>query len=69
VTAPLGTGIIRAYHLFQLPALSPATSRIAERHGSKTNRMRTSLRPRDPGRSSFRFAIFELVMVLTTGPG
>jgi hypothetical protein len=24
-------GIIRAYHLFQFPALSPATSRIAER--------------------------------------
>jgi hypothetical protein len=50
------------YHLLQLAALSPATSRIAERHGSKTNRMRTSLRPREPGRSSFRLAIFELVM-------
>src|SRR5207247_5622295 len=49
------------------PDLSPATRRIAERHGSKTSRMRTSLVPLEPGRSSFKFLIFEPVIVSTSG--
>lgn len=41
------------YHLFHFACLSPPTSRIALRLGSKTNRMRISLCPAEPGRSSF----------------
>src|SRR3954451_13098942 len=41
------------YQSFQRPDLSPATSRTAFRSGSKTNKILTSVRPVDPGRSSF----------------
>ena len=39
-----------AYHRFHFPALSPATSSIADRHGSNTNKIRISLVPLEPGR-------------------
>jgi len=38
--------------------LSPETSKIAERQGSKTNKIRTSLALLEPGRNSFKFLIF-----------
>lgn len=50
------------YHRVHCPALSPATSRIADRHGSNTNRIRISLRLVDGGRNSFRLAIREAVI-------
>lgn len=43
-----------AYHRLHFPDLSPATRRIAERHRSKTSRMRISLVPLEPGRNSFK---------------
>src|SRR3954468_1757723 len=55
------------YHDFQLPALSPATSRMALRHGSKTNRTRSSLVAVDPGRSSFRLCSDDPLMRSTSG--
>jgi hypothetical protein len=42
-------GIACRYHCRELPDLSPATSRIAERHGSKAKETRSSLRAADPG--------------------
>jgi hypothetical protein len=43
-------------------------SRIADRHGSKTNRIRISLRPDDDGGlSSFMFATLEAVTESTSG--
>ena len=47
------SGMFLLYHRVQLPALSPAISKIAMRLESKANRMRTSDRPTEPGRSSF----------------
>jgi hypothetical protein len=47
--------------------LSPATSRIADRHGSNTSRILTSLRPADGGRNSFMFAIRDAVIESTSG--
>jgi hypothetical protein len=47
--------------------LSPATSKIADRQGSKTSRIRISLRPADGGRNSFMLAIREAVIVSTSG--
>ena len=54
-------------HRVQPPALSPAISKIAMRLGSKANRMRTSDRPIEPGRSSFMLRCREAVMVSTRG--
>jgi len=53
--------------LSQCPDLSPATRRIADRHGSKTSRILISLRPDDGGRSSFMFAIRDAVIESTSG--
>jgi hypothetical protein len=47
--------------------LSPATRSIADRQGSKANKIRISLVPLEPGRSSFKFLIFEPVIVSTSG--
>ena len=55
------------YHPVQAPALSPATRSTACRAGSNTNRIRISLRPVDPGRSSFTFRTDEPVMLSTSG--
>lgn len=55
------------YHLSHSPDLSSATSNITDRHGSKTSKIRTWLRPADGGRSSFMFAIREAVTVSTSG--
>jgi hypothetical protein len=44
--------------------LSPATSRIADRHGSKPNKTRMFVYR---GRSSFRFASVEPAKVSTSG--
>jgi hypothetical protein len=60
-------GIAVRYHLSHCPDLSPATSKTADRHGSKTSRIRISLFPADGGRSSFMLAIRELVIVSTSG--
>jgi hypothetical protein len=50
-----------------LPCLVASHQQDAERQGSNTNKIRTSLLPVDPGRSSFRFLIFEPVIVPTRG--
>jgi hypothetical protein len=50
------------YHCVQRPALSPATSRMLSRQGSKANRIRTV-----PGRSSLRLAIDDPWIVSTRG--
>ena len=55
------------YHLSHCPDLSPATSRIAARHGSKTSKFLISLRPDDGGRSSCMFVIRYAVMESTSG--
>jgi hypothetical protein len=55
------------YHCDHRPDLSPATSRTADRHGSKTSKIRTSLRPADGGRNSFMLAIRDAVTVSTSG--
>ncbi|CAO5163300.1 hypothetical protein FAIPA1_230032 [Frankia sp. AiPs1] len=47
-------GIAVRYQPDQLPDLSPPTSRIAQRQGSKTNRTRISEEPAEPGLSSLR---------------
>lgn len=55
------------YHRLQLPALSPATNMIARLVGSKANNTRTSLRPDEPGRNSFKFFTGEPRIVSTNG--
>lgn len=60
-------GIAVRYHLSHCPALSPATSKTADRHGSKTSRIRISLPLDDGGRSSFMLAIRDAVIVSTSG--
>src|SRR6266496_6662110 len=50
------------YQRVQLPALSPATSKTARRCGSKMNRIRISVFPADPGRSSLRLRSLEPVI-------
>jgi hypothetical protein len=47
--------------------LSPAISKIAERHGSKQNSTLISDLPVDGGRNSFMFGSFEAVMLSTSG--
>src|SRR5215218_2730338 len=47
--------MLRRHHRDHWPRLSPATSKIARRSGSKMKRMRSSVAPTDPGRSSFKF--------------
>src|SRR5215475_7674106 len=56
-----------SYHRRHWPDLSPATRSTACRCGSNTNKIRTSVRPADPGRSSFMLWIFESWMVSTSG--
>ncbi len=56
-----------AYRRLHRPALFPATNKIADRQGSKTNRMRILLEPLEDGRSSFKFFILDQVMVSTSG--
>lgn len=60
-------GMFFLYHRCQFPALSPATRMIALRAESKANRIRSSLRPADPGRSSFIFLCREPTTVSTRG--
>src|SRR6266567_2322987 len=60
-------GIALRYQPRQSPALSPATSKTICCHGSKTNKIRISLRPADPGLSSFMFLIFEAAISPTSG--
>jgi hypothetical protein len=55
------------YQPDQLLALSPATRRIALRHGSKTNKIRTSVEPADPGESSLRLWMAEPLIRSTNG--
>src|SRR5215469_9587507 len=55
------------YQPRQSPDLSPPVSRIADRHGSKANSIRTSVRPADPGRSSLRLPIDEPTIESTKG--
>src|ERR1039457_7009984 len=50
------------YQRVQFPALSPATSKMAWRCGSKMNRIRISVFPADPGRSSLRLCKLEPVI-------
>jgi hypothetical protein len=47
--------------------LSPATNRTVDRHGSKTNKIRISVRPADGGRSSFMLAARDAVIESTSG--
>lgn len=49
------------------PALSPATRRTALRCGAKTNRIRTSLAPAEPGRNSLRFCSLAPLIRSTKG--
>jgi hypothetical protein len=49
------------------PDSSPATSSTADRHGSNTSKIRTSLRPPDGGRSSFILATREAVTASSSG--
>jgi len=56
-----------AYQWLHRPALFPATNKIADRQGSKTNRMRILLEPLEGGRSSFKFSIVDPVMVSKSG--
>src|SRR5258707_15470400 len=51
----------------QSPALSPATSKTSCGQGSKANRIRISLRPDEPGRSSFKFLILDVAISPTSG--
>src|SRR5215469_15212057 len=60
-------GIALRYQPRQSPALSPATSKTICCQGSKTNRIRASVRPADPGRNSFIFLIWEVVISPTIG--
>src|SRR5260221_7053185 len=60
-------GIALRYQPRQSPALSPATSKTICCQGSKTNRIRISLRPVDPGRNSFIFLILDVVISPTSG--
>ena len=60
-------GIALRYQPRQSSDLSPATNKTICCHGSKANRIRISLRPVDPGRSSFMFLILELVISPTSG--
>src|SRR5690606_11087947 len=53
------TGMFTLYHFFHCPDLSPAINVIADRFGSKAKRIRSSDRPREPGRSSFMFSCRE----------
>ena len=55
------------YQRVQFPALSPASRRIACRSGSNANRIRSSVRPAEPGRSSFMFLWRDAVTVSTSG--
>src|SRR2546423_723453 len=55
------------YQPDQLLALSPATSRITLRQGSKTNKTPTSVEPADPGRSSLRLWMAEPLIRSTNG--
>src|SRR6185437_7171476 len=50
------SGMALRYHDSHCPAWSPATSRTALRFGSNTYKILISLRPAEPGRSSFRLA-------------
>jgi hypothetical protein len=47
--------------------LSPAASKITDRHGSETSRIRASLLPADGGRSVFMFAIRDAAIVSISG--
>src|SRR5450755_198035 len=60
-------GIAVRYQPRQSPALSPATSKTNCCHGSKTNKIRISLRPAEPGLSSFMFLILEAAISPTSG--
>src|SRR5260221_1288189 len=60
-------GIALRYQPRQSPALSPATSKTICCQGSKPNRIRISLRPDDPGRSSFKFLILDVAISPTSG--
>lgn len=55
------------YHLFQRFCLSPPTSRIAFRCGSKAKRIRISDRPEELGLSSFIFLCREAFTESTSG--
>src|SRR5712691_6948235 len=52
--AASAAGIASRYHWSHRPDLSPATSSTALRAGSKMNKIRTSVVPLEPGRSSLR---------------
>lgn len=56
-----------SYQPRQLPDLSPATNNTARRIGSNAKRMRTSLDPAEPGRSSFMFWCIEDLIRSTKG--
>src|SRR3954468_7459795 len=55
------------YQPDQFPDLSPPVSRMAERHGSNTNKIRISDRPAEPGRSFLRLCSREPSMRSTSG--
>src|SRR3954468_1013735 len=61
------TGMFLVYHFVQLPALSPATSKIALLAGSKAKRILMAERLLEPGRSSFRFLRRAPLIVSTRG--
>jgi hypothetical protein len=61
-------GIASRYQPDQSPDLSPPTSRIAERQGSKTKMIRISAEPAEPGLSSLIAISEELAGRLASGP-
>ncbi len=60
-------GIFDLYQPCQLLLLSPPTSRMACRSKSKANSTRISVRPVDPGRSSFMLLCLVPLIVSTSG--
>src|ERR1700737_742863 len=57
-------GMLWSYQRFHRPCLSPATSMIAARCGSKANSARSSVRPALPGRGVFLLLCRVWVIVL-----